>query len=127
MLLLSRLVVRPGVPPAVVPVRLRWADVRRWVAVPANPFPVPVVVRPVPVVALVAVPVVPAVALVAVPVVPAVALVAVARRDARAVVVAVAKNSSRWTCRPTRQMTPQCPRARSSSNVPAPRWTWVRR
>ena len=71
-LLLSRPVVRQGVPPAVVPVRLRWADVHRWVAVPVSPFPVPAVVRHVLVV--------PAVVRVAVLVAPVAVPVGVARR-----------------------------------------------
>ena len=46
-------------------------------------------------------------------VVPAVDLVAVAVHHAEKDVVGVAgRNSSRWTCRPTRRMTPPCPRAR---------------
>jgi len=95
--------------------------------VPAVARPVLVVPAVVPAVARVAVLVVPAVARVAVLVVPVVVPVGVAPRVERVVVAAVAKNSSRWTCRPTRQMTPQCPRVRSSSNVPVLRWISVRR
>ena len=111
----------------VVPVRPQWAVAHRWVGARGSQFPAPaeapVEADPVvvPVEAdLVVVPVAhPVVA-------PAVDLAAVAVHHAEKDVVGVAvRNSSRWTCRPTRRMTPPCPRARLWSNVPVPLRTSV--
>ena len=119
----------------VVPVRPQWAVAHRWVGDRGSQFPAPAevpveadpVVVPVeadPVVVPVAHPVVVPVAH---PVVaPAVDLAAVAVHHAEKDVVGVAvRNSSRWTCRPTRRMTPPCPRARLWSNAPVPLRTSV--
>ena len=116
----------------VAPVRPQWVVAHRWVGDRASRFLVPVV-RPVvvpvvhPVVVLVVHPVVvPVVRPVVVPVVrlevaPVVDLAAVAVHHAVRVAVAVAaRNSSQWTCRLTRRMTPPCPRARLWSSVPVP-------
>ena len=104
-----------------VPVRPQWAVAHRWVGDRGSRFPAPaeVPVEADPVVVPVARPVVvpvarPVVVPVARPVVvPAVDLAAVAVHHAAKDVVGVAvRNSSRWTCRPTRRMTPPCRRAR---------------
>jgi hypothetical protein len=107
----------------VVPVRPQWAVAHRWVEDRGSRFLAPVVVPaeadPV-VVPAEADPVVvpaeadPVVVPVARPVVvPAVGPAAVVVHHAARDVVGVAvRNSSRWTCRPTRRMTPPCPRAR---------------
>ena len=117
-----------------VPVRPQWAVAHRWVGDRGSRFPAPAevpveadpVVVPVeddPVVVPVARPVVVPVARpVVVPAVDLAVAVHHAEKDVDGVAV---RNSSRWTCRPTRRRTPPCPRARLWSNVPVPLRTSV--
>ena len=109
----------------VVPVRPQWAVAHRWVGDRGSRFPAPaeVPVEADPVVVPVARPVVvPAVDLA---VVPAVDLAVAVHHAEKDVVGVAVRNSSRWTCRPTRRRTPPCPRARLWSNVPVPLRTSV--
>ena len=105
----------------VVPVRPQWAVAHRWVGDRGSRFPAPaeapgeadpggVPVEADPVVVPVARPVVvPAARPVGVPAGDLAVAVHHAEKD---VVGVAARNSSRWTCRPTRRMTLPCPRAR---------------